>query len=811
MKAKLSLFLVWVAIIQPQSANAFRVDTHVLIAEDVATELIKNKGQLIFIVPGKTISVQATPKALEAVTKSRHAFLLGSIGPDAFPGIYEGQMAIHPGSPQRWGSSDYLGFLFQQASSPEQFAFAYGVATHLAADVFAHTYVNGYAGGCWNLTDEDATVVEQRHFALEGFISRHKPLTPAINLAALLSQPQLSKSTVEYIVNSLLLNQVVAEKYAQDSPHISQIIHLRSELQELSAEGGPLRKIQDQIERAVWEKYVGLSITDTQLKQIRDLRQRWKTLETKGLKELHNGADELLKLCNSMHALHSELTAQKFQALATAAAVADEVRKTAESLEQEKRKLEDEKSSLERRILSEIPVPPHECGIRITLFGETACVDPVGHRIRDKAEAARRAALAAHAGLNHLKGEVTNAHRKLRDQLPAVSEQVKKLGAAVKEIDGLIETGIKTARDANALGKEITTRTNSDTLALISLIKGWAGDIDAAMNSYVLMNAQVISKASSNQGGDAIWNSVQTWIECDFPKIVGVGPLSSAKCKFAARIDEARAHLDKLEKYILDLALLGPLHTEVEKIRARVETAVRDEIRRFVLDKLAPELKAIIELLKGPIDESILRDTFTRSAGSVALLPIQDIASRARGDMGVGATGPFDRNTFAAYRNAVTLAKLALLDGNGLNKLAKELGIVAPTAFSDGDPLYPPPSDSRSDVRSPSTPHAPVLSGAILSIDGNHQWHSEPPPYPRTSQPHGPAVPSRLNGFRLWNDQQARDKIFRVLFIGPLAPGLDAPEELANALDQILPNDYLWRSCRAHPFPENYAESGCGP
>jgi zinc dependent phospholipase C len=816
MNAKTFLFVIPLIIVAPEWLSAFRVDTHVLIAQDIVDDLVNNNGNVTFPVSGSIISIRAAPGVFEAVAdkRFRNAFLQGSIGPDAFPGIYEGQMAIHPGSLHGWGSSDYLAFLFQRASSPEQLSFAYGMATHLAADVFAHTYVNAYAGGCWNLTDADETVVEQRHFALEGFVALHNPSAPApaANLSALLSQPQLSPSTVDYIVTSLFLNETAAKNYNRDCPHVENIVGLQTALRDLIKNDGPLRKLQDVIERAVWNEYVCVPITDKQLHEFRKLRQRWKTLETKGLKEMHQGVDELLKFSNSIHGFAGAARSRQFQALAEAAEAANIALEKRQDLKQQK---QDFKSKLKKRTVEVVLeakkkkdglvpevlrpefVPNKVEKVIRGWFGGGSKKKPAKDEVIEKA-------LKADDQAAQFRYQIEKCEAELQEEFLAFQKnQLKDLQGALNEVDGLIASGIEAAREANAVGAYITSLTNSDTFVLVSVVEKWADDIDVAMKEYVLMNAGVIRVMSDKKANNSqALELLESWMKCQAPKIIGAGPAPRAKCTFEARMEKFLDHWEKLHRRILSAVGLGPVYNQLIEIRQKVETAAREEIRSFVLRQLEPEVKQILELLKGPITEDILRKTFTRSAGKVALVAIPDIASRARGDMGVTASGWFDRDTFAPYRNAVTLSKLALLDGNGLNELAKELGVVAPTEFADGQPLYPAPSDLNSDLRSPSARRAPVLSGAILSIDGNHQWHRYPPPYARRSPPHAPAVPSRLNGFRIWDAQQAREKLFRVLFVGPIAAGLDAPEK---PLERILPNDYIWRTCREHPFPDTYA------
>ena len=51
---------------------------------------------------------------------------------------------------------------------------AYGFAGHASGDIFAHSYVNQYAGDIFSLEDKE-TRVELRHFTLEKYIEARTP------------------------------------------------------------------------------------------------------------------------------------------------------------------------------------------------------------------------------------------------------------------------------------------------------------------------------------------------------------------------------------------------------------------------------------------------------------------------------------------------------------------------------------------------------------------------------------------------------------------------------------------------------------
>ncbi|MDO6498328.1 zinc dependent phospholipase C family protein [Photobacterium sanguinicancri] len=68
----------------------------------------------------------------------------------------------------------WLNYLSNAMKSNDEKSFYYGCLSHVAADVFAHTYVNQYSGNVFSLFDNE-TLVERRHIALEGYIDAKTP------------------------------------------------------------------------------------------------------------------------------------------------------------------------------------------------------------------------------------------------------------------------------------------------------------------------------------------------------------------------------------------------------------------------------------------------------------------------------------------------------------------------------------------------------------------------------------------------------------------------------------------------------------
>lgn len=167
-----------VLAVAPLLAQAFKVETHVWIGQQLVNELSAGPS---FTIPvnGVTTTVSLRPGVRDAILANTQTFLLGTIGPDAFPGVFEGQMTIHPGgkSAAVWGTGEWLAHVLTSAKTPRELAFAYGYLVHAASDIFAHTYVNQYAGDIFLMSDD--VDIEARHFLLEGYVAHRTP--PFVN------------------------------------------------------------------------------------------------------------------------------------------------------------------------------------------------------------------------------------------------------------------------------------------------------------------------------------------------------------------------------------------------------------------------------------------------------------------------------------------------------------------------------------------------------------------------------------------------------------------------------------------------------
>ena len=152
-------------------AQAFGLRAHLYIAEQVWQDL----SDCRVAIRGADFAVPA--EACRAIRAHKGEFLAGALGPDVFPDVLVGQSIVHPGVTGGWQAADWLNHLLSNARTDDQLAFAWGYAMHFAGDSFAHSYVNNYAGGIFEIGADRTKAIELRHFRLEKYIDQRLDYT----------------------------------------------------------------------------------------------------------------------------------------------------------------------------------------------------------------------------------------------------------------------------------------------------------------------------------------------------------------------------------------------------------------------------------------------------------------------------------------------------------------------------------------------------------------------------------------------------------------------------------------------------------
>jgi len=160
-------------------AQAWKPKTHVYIANVIAADARDGKVWIppfgeFYISPGAQLAMNAGPY-----------FRAGAVGPDAFPDMWAGQAYIHPNTDpwlrHLWSSAEAQGL---DSFDAPVWGFTYGYLVHCAGDVFAHDWVNYYAGRAFPSISELASnpallSVIARHLAIETVLDNRVSVSDA--------------------------------------------------------------------------------------------------------------------------------------------------------------------------------------------------------------------------------------------------------------------------------------------------------------------------------------------------------------------------------------------------------------------------------------------------------------------------------------------------------------------------------------------------------------------------------------------------------------------------------------------------------
>ncbi|NOX69141.1 MAG: hypothetical protein GXP15_08135 [Gammaproteobacteria bacterium] len=200
-----AMTVLWITF--SPTANAFKVDTHTWLAEEIWQEIRDTNEVCLGLLPDKALISVPVPRDIrDAVLNFKNAFIAGTLGPDVYPDMVAGQMTTHPGLTLKydgdsvhtsvlsiletvggsfldetkpgWQTDDWLKHVRDEAlrvkrakrgQPTAELAFAYGYMLHAAMDTWAHSYVNSYSGDIFSIGANQQSAA--RHVVLEGYIN----------------------------------------------------------------------------------------------------------------------------------------------------------------------------------------------------------------------------------------------------------------------------------------------------------------------------------------------------------------------------------------------------------------------------------------------------------------------------------------------------------------------------------------------------------------------------------------------------------------------------------------------------------------
>lgn len=386
---------------------------------------------------------------------------------------------------------------------------------------------------------------------------------------------------------------------------------------------------------------------------------------------------------------------------------------------------------------------------------------------------------------------------------PNYSETLCYLGVLEPTLGSLCITiaSTKATLEATKVSLEVPKRLNDATFySLSEPMRAWNREVEKAMTEYI-KTSQVVAIEIMAHGDPK--GKIDEWL-CNWaPVFVGVPNVAtmpgcsanSLAKNFTDGVNSLRAQISA------DLGALGWLVDPAQKVNEIVDTAITPELERLGV-QLAEDLTghdstmvSLIRMRTTDMSSSALETEFGFDSSTKGLLEIRDVANRVDADMhlfSVGKVMYWNPSLFNPVYNAVVLSKLVLLGPSELNRMLSNAGVQS-TIY--GTSLYD------------DTPDFNILFDAVRSIDGNHQWQEYGIPSPRrtgytdskTKEERSYGYSFAEGGFRLWQDCGAREKVFKRIFHGPLAPGIEAPSLVR--LTEILPAGDSNIASLSNPFP----------
>lgn len=736
-------------------AQAWKIDTHIWLAKELYED-VKKTGKVRLPVGEFPIP----PNILKAIEKHESPFLLGVLGPDTYPDMIAGQMTTHPGvegkqpfetavalasivgqplftNAPSWQTDDWLHWVRSRAlaNSPDgpEVAFAYGYLIHAAMDMWAHTYVNLYAGDVFSLFDEQE--VEFRHMAIESLVARtHKSYLPepgsltneeaGQRLGGQLSgtarnpqrmtKPQSDlltplRAPLTFVRTNLVLNLTVANQYAREkaTQHLFAMYVYWNELHRSSQ---PMQALRTAINNAA-------------------------NTATQALSQAQG-------LFNAAQSAHNTAV----QAAGAAYDTMKKAEKAAGDAADQFAKARKNAFGLLVNITSQMVanLPPH---------------------FKGPYEAAKKARDNAIKAIEDRRNDYNNLV-KIRDNKKNAMQQA-----------------LETVNLRKTVQATLNQVRNQTLAAVDGGLTVWRQGIEDAVDAYIQAwedtSKELLRPPGSrfSPGHDGT-EPLKQWTMCWGPTF-GLPVLT----QIAPQCDKARTGYIGVKNNLTNLKLLlqntvidQTLRNEIEKfdkfvahtageVLAGVGKMVSTAIR---IDKgaLAGYSRSIVNLRSKDPTPLEVDDEFNDDTSGKLLVIFPQITQLLYQDMGLPLLAkdlPLDQlRNFAALQNSLTMAKLVLLDGQQLNTMIRLKAQRSP---------YPN-----------GAPAGEVLMGAVRSIDGDHQWKKAAPQLPRRAkQPfkcrifgYDPSNNSDKGGLKLWQDETIRLQVFNTLFKGPLTPGLMA-------------------------------------
>jgi hypothetical protein len=751
-------------------AQAFKPDTHIWLASRVIDELRHHpNGRVIIVVGGKARTFTVSPSVRRAILRYPATYCLGAVGPDALPGIYEGQNAIHPGG-TKWGTGEWLDHVLRSATTDEEIAFAYGMIAHAAGDVWAHSYINHYAGNIFLLTDGEVTV-EARHMVLEGYIAAHAKwatpsgLTGGQAADALIRRGGGFALPADFLFRTFIESDEASDAFAAGSSNdITAVHNLYKGLGRLAQKDGPADRLHHLIQKAVIYWRTGYNARESELATINKVHQGIQDKTNQSIDKLQAAGNKLRAVNRLWLAKQAGNSEHLFDVVATALNDASKAIK-------EEQKLEDEaieaKAKLDKAL--QLPLIPYTYTCQITEL------DPILGSIIKKSGVCNGAKQDPSVAI--LRAAFDQKHQLESTALKSQQDDIQRAKSALDQAYASMLSAYDTETTALNAAINMAQRFETNENPIKSMILAWQSDIKQAMIDYFIANTEAIDRTMV--GGDPL-DPLSRWLSCRAPTIVGIpSPVMDTTCSAKDTFASIMATLDAIKR-------VDPIGNELmnlkEEITEQLTQLAKDKALDFASKLTSIDFKAFLNAATLPPTAASLNSQFVTAPAPTRLITASAFNKVVDTDMALDIGGYLDPDKFSPVRNASTLMKMSLLSRG---QVALLLGRQLPKSSLN------------------------VMSQFAHSIDGDYQWMTLSPKYARTSFPFQAPEDEGLKrsySYRVYPDwRRPQDRAaFRRIFSGPLNPGF-----LAGSFSTAVPKDYTFRPTADCPFPNTRQGVDC--
>lgn len=622
----------------------------------------------------------------------------------------------------------------QLSVSPLELAYHRGFLGHMAADTFVHSYVNHYAGDVYWITDTNAngsieTEVEKRHAAIESYIDQRLPALAQGKPYDLV--PTNNEIPANFLAEAFIFNNKIRGQY-KNYPMTSYAYVLnryRAAIRSAATDciwTGISRFAGQAVIRGVTD-----GIYAPNEKQITAINQvLWKINSESGkalekAQELKNQIDQIVTDEHRKH-FNRILAAQN-----EVSKLLDKIIKLDQDAKQKAEKVA-------------LMISSGQCNLEKEIT-ERVCSDWKSVFLLPDICLAYKLKVVTPMCANY---SIFNEAVILRVKADALLiSTIKESDALLKEkVEQLRDTMISTMNTTNLAIASVThlavaLSTSNDPFQ--ATLTEWEKNITTSTAEWVRAHAQIQINAMNlpmpTSSNDTCWKFGQGISDCIFQGGKGLEPLMSWEKIYAPGLvgvpstitqflESANETVGLAGNFLKPIKPLDPITRQLERqIEKKVSRElsginVTEELLRLTNDKELVQLyrdSHAIFYMKWT-DQDINQLFANHINTSKSLSDFTNFTQLLANETGAKTDGKIKLDVFNALYNAVTLAKLTLLDASQLNSIASMLAIKTPT-YNYGNTLYPISRDEEImyQARLLAAKNCPPLSmGGQGCIDG---------------------------------------------------------------------------------------------